>query len=623
MKKIKELEEKVLQAKEAYYNLNEPIMSDEEFDSLVDELKAIDPTNKVANMVGAPVRTSPWQKKRHIISMGSQLKVNTPEELEKWYKDFKGQAVVTSEKIDGISISVLYTNGVFDCAITRGSDGVEGEDISTNVVRMQGFKKELSDNFTGALRGEILMKNSIHKEFFPNLSNPRNGASGIAKKLSGENSDKLNIFFYQVVGSVQFKSKFSEFGWLHSNHLDTPKVVYFANINDAISMWKKYQESERDLLDYWIDGLIVEINDLAVAAEAGENNQCPNASRAFKFTNQLTPTKIVSFVWQVGNSGRVTPVCNVEERLIQGSKVSNASVYNQAEIDRLGLDIGAEVLITKANEIIPKIISVTKSTGTVHKAPTHCPACNTELVMAGKNIQCPNTSTCPGQTTGRIKNWISELNILEVGDTLIEKLVESGKVTTIADLYKLSVDDYAGIDRMGQKSAKTVHNNLWKDSEVTLDKFLGGLSMTMIGSSTIKLIMDAGCDTLEKFGQLTANEFENVAGVGPIKAKYLEQGLKNNQSLILDLLASGVKIKGKVHGNLTGKKIAITGSTKMKRAELEKLIESHGGENKSSAGKGTSYLVIADVASQSSKAVAARKLGIELITEDDFLKLIT
>lgn len=254
--------------------------------------------------------------------------------------------------------------------------------------------------------------------------------------------------------------------------------------------------------------------------------------------------------------------------------------------------------------------------------PKQCPCCNSNLILDGEYLKCNNRDGCFKQICGRISIYLNVLNVKEWGDSLITKLVESGKVTTIADLYKLSVDDLASIDRMGKKSAQKCYDLLWKSSEVTLDIFLGGLSIPMIGSTTIRQIMSAGCDTLEKFGQLKAEHFAMVSGIGPNKAEALANGLIQNKQLIFDLLDNGVKIKDKVVGKLTGKRIAITGSTNMKRAELEKLIADNGGENKSSVNKSCTHLIIADVNSQSSKAVSARKMGVTLISEEDFLNLL-
>lgn len=317
----------------------------------------------------------------------------------------------------------------------------------------------------------------------------------------------------------------------------------------------------------------------------------------------------------------MTPVATVDPVLLVGATVTRASLYNWSYISALGLDVGASVLVARANDVIPRIEELIKGTGTIAQPPSSCPECNGATIMDGENLMCTNSADCPAQVVGRIKNWIKELNILEWGDTLIEKLVESKKVTTIADLYKLTVNDLASLDRMGDKSAQKCYDLLWASSEVSLDIFLGALSIPMIGATSIRQIINNGCDTLEKFGQLSAVHFEQVSGVGPTKAKFLADGLKANQQLILDILDNGVTIKKQIVGPLSGIKIAITGSTKTKRADLEKFVSDNGGEIKSSVGKSCTHLVIADINSTSSKAVAARKLGIKLIDEESLLNL--
>jgi DNA ligase (NAD+) len=254
--------------------------------------------------------------------------------------------------------------------------------------------------------------------------------------------------------------------------------------------------------------------------------------------------------------------------------------------------------------------------------PQKCPSCDSPTSFEGEFLVCLNTAKCPAQKIGRIKNWIKEINVLEWGDTLIQKIVDSGKVNTVADLYKLTVADLEAMDRMGQKSAQKCIDNLTAAKEIPLETFLGGLSIPTIGQSTIKTIMKEGCDTLTKFGQLTAVQFEQVPGVGPVKAQFLAKGLKDYQQVILDLLANGVKIKENIIGKLTGKSFAITGTLSIKRAEVEKIIADNGGEMKNSVGKNLSYLIIADPQSISSKAQAAKKLGVILINESDLLLMI-
>lgn len=231
---------------------------------------------------------------------------------------------------------------------------------------------------------------------------------------------------------------------------------------------------------------------------------------------------------------------------------------------------------------------------------------------------------CHARIKGRISNWISELGIKEWGDELVNKLTDSKKVVTVADLYTLTVDDLANLDRMGEKSAQKCFEILWDPSNtnISLDVFLGALSIPMIGGSTIRAIMKAGCDTLEKFGQLDANQFEKVAGVGPTKAQFLADGLVQNQKMILTLIDNGITIKAKAKGKLSNKSVCFTGSMVNKRPILEKMAADVGADVKSAVGKGLTYLVIADPNSTSSKAQAARKMGTTLISEDEFLDLV-
>lgn len=618
--RIKELETRIFQARTDYYH-HQPTVSDKVYDAWVDELRMLDPTSKAVTAIGAPVVPSEWQKAKHQIPMGSLNKVNTPAEMSKWVEDtYPDGKLCITEKLDGLSIEVIYENGSLVQAITRG-DGEVGEDVTSNVVKMGGVKSHLKDKFTGSLRGEIIMHKSTHKQWFADKANPRNAASGTCKRLDGVGVDKLNILFYQVLGDADFQSEQAQFVWLVNQGLDTPNWWVMKTVDQINDHWRDYQDTKRDKLDYDIDGLVIRVDNLAQQEALGEKDLRPKGAIAFKFDNEARESVIRDIVWQVGNSGRLTPVATVDPVQLVGATVTRASLYNIAYIEELGLGIGATVLVARANDVIPRIEELIKGTGHVAKAPKHCPECGGPTLMTGENLTCTNTEKCPAQVVGRIKNWVKELNLLEWGDTLITKLVDANLILTVADLYKLKVNDIANLDRLGEKTAKKCLDILWANNEVSLDVFLGALSIPMIGQSTIKAIMSAGCDTLEKFGQLSATEFEMVPGVGPTKAKFLADGLKDNQQLILDIVANGVKLKSIVQGKLTGCRIVITGSTKTKRADLEKFISDNGGENKSSVGKSCTHLVIADINSTSSKAVAARKLGIKLVDEESLLNL--
>jgi DNA ligase (NAD+) len=629
--RIQELENKIFKARTDYYN-HQPTVSDKVYDAWVDELRLLDPSNKAVTAIGAPVVPSEWKKAKHQIPMGSLDKVNTPAELLKWANDMApGDKLFVTEKLDGLSIEVVYENGSLRQAITRG-DGETGEDVTVNVVKMGGIHSHLrsvtgkgtyhNSTFTGSLRGEIIMCKSNHKLHFSDKANPRNAASGTCKRLDGVGVEYLDVLFYQVLGDVDFKFETDQFDWLEKYGCQTPNRWTFNNAEEVNKHWRQYQDTTRDKLDYDIDGLVVRVNDMEKQMVLGDKDMRPKGAIAFKFDNEYRESVIRDITWQVGNSGRLTPVATVDPVLLVGAMVSRASIYNMAYIEELGLDVGATVLVSRANDVIPRIEELVKSTGSIAKAPDKCPCCGTDTLMVGENLTCTNSSGCLPQIMGRIKNWIKELNLLEWGDTLIEKLVTTETVTNVADLYLLSVDDLADLDRMGQKSAQKCYDILWAHTEVPLEVFLGALSIPSIGQSTIKLIMKAGCDTLEKFGQLSAAEFEQVPGVGPVKAKLLADGLKHNQQLILDILDNGVSIKTRATGTLTNKSVCFTGSMKMKRPLLEKMAADAGADVKSSVGKGLTYLVIADTNSTSSKAVTARKLGTTLVSEEEFLELV-
>lgn len=623
MNKISQLEIEILKAKDAYYNSDKPIMSDKAFDTLIDELRSIDPNNKVISLIGAPIRQTEWKKAQHQIPMGSLDKVNLPEELTDWVKDkAKDEKLLVCEKLDGLSIEVIYEKGKLLQAITRGDSSI-GEDITVNVIKMGGVHAQLKESFTGSLRGEIIMTKSNHKKYFSDKANPRNAASGVSKRLDGVDVDKLDILFYQALGDIEFKTETNQFKWLEKQKCKTPNYWLMNDAESVNKFWRQYQDSRREKLDYDIDGLVVRINDLEKQEELGHKDFRPKGAIAFKFDNEARSSVIREITWQTGNSGRLTPVATIDPVSLVGATITRASLYNMTNIEELGLDIGAEVLVERGNDVIPLISELIKGTGTIAKAPKCCPDCKGEIKVEGEYLICTNTDKCPSQLTGRLQNWVNELNLLEWGTTLLERLVTTGKATSVDQLYKLTVEDLASLDRMGEKSAQKCYDILWANNEIPLDIFLGGLTIKMIGGSTIRLIMNTGADTLEKISALSVEDLEKISGVGPVKAKCLVDGLKNNKQLIDNILKNGVKMKEKVVGKLSNKSFALTGAMVNKRADLEKMIIEAGGEVKNSVGRDLTFLVIADTSSTSSKAVKARSLGTALIDEETLLKMIT
>lgn len=616
--KIKKLVANINQARIDYYN-GESKVTDRVYDAWYDELKSLDPENPAIINVGAPPADE-WKKVRHKIPMPSLNKVNTPEELESWSNRCKGQEYLVLDKLDGLSIECVYENGMLIEASSRG-DGEIGQDLLQNVRKMRGVKLVL-DNFTGSIRGEIMLMKSLYKKHFSDKANCRNAASGIVNRLDGVGSEHLTIMFYNVVGDAEFETESGQLDWIKNKGLLTPNYTHCKTIKDVVSLWNKYQESKRESLDYEIDGLVIRISDVAAQMKISDIGNRPGHSIAFKFDAETRTTTITQIDWQVGSSGRVTPVANFESVNIMGAKIARASLYNYSYVDELGIDVGAEVLVARNNDVIPCVVEVITGTGKTIQKPKNCPECKTKLITDGEYIICPNVNTCPAQVKGRIENWINQLNLLEWGSELIARLVESNKVVTIADLYRLSIADIASMDRMGDKSAKKCYDILWNNTEVSLENLLGGLSIPMVGASIIKMVISSGHDTLDKILGLNVDQLEAVNGLGPAKAASLYEGLKNNKDLVNELLGLGITIKQKTAGKLSGKSFAITGSLSMKRSEVEKIIEDNGGIVKSSVGRGLNFLLIADPESTSSKAVSARKLGTTLINEKTFMKMI-
>ncbi len=624
--RVRELEGLIQDARHAYYNSSAPVVADEVYDAWVDELSRLKHDSPAVTAVGAaPI--SDWKKVPHTIPMGSLSKVNTLEELTSWILSTGENAfeqLLVTEKLDGLSIAVSYAEGAFSQAVTRG-DGVTGEDISVNVAKMHGVPGRLPTNFTGVLRGEIVLTKSAHVKYFSDYANPRNAASGISKRYDGKGCEHLSVFFYQVADGHEFGSEGEQFEWLGQSGLTIPNWYVTAmtpGIRTPHDLWLEYQQFKRDELDYEIDGLVVRLNNLVKQLALGEVDSRPKGAVAFKFAPMTRESVLQRIDWQVGATGRITPVAIFSPVRVLGAEITNASLYNVAYIKTLGLDVGATILIARAQDVIPRVVSVRKATGTVASGPETCPVCKAPTRMEGEYLVCSNTAECPAQTLGRIKRYVSGLDIKEWGETLLERLVEGGFVRDVPDLYRLTEPTLADIDRMGKKSAAKVIKTLWDKNPIPLEDLLGSLSIPLCGPTTVKMAMDAGFDTLDKLRATDVDALSGVDGLGPVKAQALRDWLSGHSTIVDKLLAMGIKIRERIQGNLTGMMFCFTGASQLPRADLERLAREAGAEVKNSVGKKLTYLVLADPNSNSTKAQAARKNGTKCISEAEFLQLV-
>ena len=621
--RIKELEQLILQAKEAYYN-GTPTVTDEVYDAWADELSDLDGLNQVLAQVGALVpAVTEWSKVKHLNPMGSLNKVNTLEEVTEWVQsNAQGEPLLVSEKLDGISIQVQYVSGKLVQASTRG-DGYIGEDITANVIRMKGAPEKLSKRVSCHLRGEIVILRSDFDAWFKSeYAGTRNAASGISKRYDGKGCEHLTVMFYQVM-STTLPTAEENFRYIEGLGLRTPSWYLsgmWLGVRTPHDIWVEYQQTKRDKLDYEIDGLVVEVNDLSKKFALGEKDLRPEGAVAFKFAPITRETTVRGFVCQTGGTGRITPVANFDQVNLLGAKIENASVYNQKYINTLGLGVGAKVLVARANDVIPRIVALVKGNGPVFSIPSTCSSCGSQVVQDGEFHVCPNKQGCPAQVVGRVSHWISSLGILEWGDTLIEKLVASNLVKTIPDLYRLTEAQVAGLDRMGATSTAKVLKLLHEKKSLPLDHFLGSLSIPGVATSTIKTLMDAGLDTFERLQGSTLEKIASVKGIGPVKAASLVNWVRTQGNVVQELSSVGVVIEAPIRGKFSGMYFCFTGETKTKRSDLESMVKAHGGEVKSSVTKKLTYLVLSDTTT--TKARTAEKYGTKCISEEEFLALV-
>lgn len=619
MTRIEELTAKLKAANEAYVNAT-PIMSDEEYDALSDELASLDALNASFKTVGAPP-VSAWVKVKHDHPMGSLDKVNAPEELDAWVasRNMVGETLFVTEKLDGISVQLRYVGGLLRLATTRG-DGFTGEDITQNVARMKGVPEVLPKKVSCVVRGEIILLKSDLAEHFAEYTNTRNTASGVAKRLDGVGCEHLTVMVYQATEGVKVETEEEAFQALAALGFQVPNRFVCGEGRTPQDLWLSYQAGRRDRLDYDIDGLVVRFNNLLKQTMLGDRDLRPLGAVAFKFAAASRATTSRKLIRQTGGTGRITPVVEMDPVTLVGAVVTRASLYNWKYIRDLGFDVGAEILVARANDVIPRVLKVIKATGTVAQPPETCDVCGGTVVQEGEFHVCSNHEQCPAQITGRIEQWIASLNILEWGQTILEKLVSSNLVRTVPDLYRLTVEQLASLDRMGVKSAENLVATLHAEKVLPLELLLGSLSIPGLATSSIKMAMDAGFDTFDKLSSATLVDLAKIPGFGPVKAATLFKWLASNQGLLASFAEVGVTVKERVQGRFTGSSFCFTGAMKNKRPDLEEMVLRLGGEVKNSVTKKLTYLVLADTST--TKAAAAKKYGTKLLTEDEFLAMV-
>jgi len=632
--RIKELEVLIQKHQKAYYN-GEAEISDFEFDKLWDELKEIDPQNKILQKVGADSVT--FSKIKHVMPMGSQEKAANPEQFLSWAQKHVYDEYFVEYKLDGASLELQYNHGILVNAVTRG-DGEIGDDITANAKKMQGVISSLYldgklIDFTGGIRGEVIMTHQVHKEKFPDKANCRNAANGLMKRKDGQGSEFLNLIVYDALetnGNVFFEDEEQKINWLNKCGFNVVPLKICKNPQEVI-LYRASVMENRKQLDFDIDGLVVKerfINlDDAFRAR-------PDRQIAFKFSLEEAVSVVRQIEWSISGV-TYTPVAIFDEVELNGTKVQRASLANPDTLRDLGVQIGSRVVVVKRGEIIPKIESLAPSLDgdilTPVEFPHKCEVCQTELIDEGSRLYCPNKK-CSKRILHQLLKWQQIVDIRDLGETLITSLFNDKKVTSISDIYKLTVEDlvpyFLNEESISSEKeslgAKKVYNSIQNHRTVKLATFIAGFDIEGVGESLAEKLIEAGFDSLQKLLDATVDEIANVYGFAQIMAQTIVEGLKEQSSEMNYLVDSQlVTIQTSVAGKLSGKSFCFTGELKtMKRQDAENLVKQNGGSTKSSVTKDLSFLVTNDVSSGSSKNQKAAKFGVPVISEQEFLDLL-
>lgn len=620
--RVKELQEQIEYHQHLYYNA-QPEISDEEFDKLWDELKVLNPNNDVFSKIGADFDTA-LNKVRHLIPMNSQAKVTNSAEFNKWARKMGYDLFITQFKLDGISVELQYFGGKFKCGVTRG-DGLVGDDISNNGKKMIGFVLEVNPEFTGAVRGEIVLTKDIFRAKYSDAKNSRNMASGITKRKDGVGSEDLTIIVYDAINknpAYKFKNEIQKLKWLENYQFKVVDAHTFKTIQEVINYRDEVMTTIRDQLNFDIDGLVIKGTEIDLE---DMKRTKPTKQIAFKFDPEEVESTVIDIEWSESGAN-YTPIAIVEPVSIAGTTVQRTSLANPNLVEELNLKIGSKVIVSKRGDIIPKIERVVHTPADAKRVqyPSICNACNTALVNEGTRLYCPNKD-CSKRAYHRLLKWIKKLEVKNFGELILKQLFDSGKVQKIADLYELSVSDLLKLDRVGEISAQKALNNLLAVKEIPLAKFVGGFALENIGEALVEKVTNAGYNTLEKIRKATVYDLARVELFGDITANQFH---KEFHALYFDmqkaLETNKIKIRSSKMGSdkLAGLTFCFTGKLEtITRNEANNLVTEHGGTPKSGVVKNLSYLVT-NSTEQTGKFAKAQEQGSKIISEEDFLAMI-
>ena len=644
-----------------YYVKSEPEISDYDFDMLLKKLVELENTNPQFAFDNSPTKrvggdlTKKFVTVQHRYPMLSLSNTYSEEEIREWEARIKKTTdeplqFVCELKYDGVAVGIRYEKGQLTRAVTRG-DGSQGEDITTNVKTIRTIPLSLTGNFPDdfEIRGEIFMPLQSFKRLNeeredigePVFANPRNTASGTLKlqdsKIVAERT--LDSFLYGVYGGdLQLNGHYESVQAAGSWGFKVPtsdnnfivRTDSIAGIMDFIHFWNE----KRQNLPFEIDGVVIKVDNYEQQRRLGFTAKSPRWAIAYKFKTERVETRLNSVTYQVGRTGAITPVANLEPIQLGGTTVKRASLHNLDQIEKLGLCTSDYVYVEKGGEIIPKIVGVNetrRTNSTLIEFPAECPECRANLIRREGEAQhyCPNEIACPPQIKGKIEHFIGRkaMNIEGLGAETVDQLFENGLLNNAADLYDLTFDKLIGLDRMADKSVENLLNGLEESKKIPFERVLFAVGIRFVGETVAKKLAKhfKSIDNIKnaKFDELLEAEEIGEKIAISIQQYFLDEG---NQSIIERLRESGLQMevieKEAVSDTFNGMSFVVSGVfLSFSRDELKELIESNGGKNVSSISSKTDYVVAGENMGPS-KLKKATDLGIKILSEDDFIKLL-
>lgn len=662
-KRIEKLRNEIQEHNYRYYNTDNPVISDYDFDLLLKELQELeaefpqfDDTTSPTKRVGGEI-TKKFNTVKHTIPMLSLSNSYSREDL----RDFDARVKkLLDEKVeyscelkyDGVAISISYKNGKLERAVTRG-DGEKGDDITTNVKTIRSVPLVLRGDYPEEfeIRGEIFWPlneftrvNSEREENDGALfANPRNAASGTLKMQDSAvvASRKLDSYLYHIVGqnlpeSNHYDSLKKAASWgFKTPSISDKLIAKCKNINEIFD-FIDYWEEHRSELNFEIDGIVVKVNDYRQQEELGYTAKSPRWAIAYKYKTERAETLLKKITYQVGRTGAITPVANLKAVKLAGTMVKRASLHNADQIEKLDIREADSVFVEKGGEIIPKVVGVNMEKRPTDSVPTKyisfCPECNAELHRLEGEAQhyCPNVWGCPPQIKGKMAHFISRraMNIEGLGEETIEQLYTAKLIENVADIYTLKKEDLLKLERMAEKSVNNLLEGVEKSKQMPFERFLFAIGIRHVGETVAKKLA-AAMGSMDKIQHASMEDLLEIDEIGPKIAESILYFFseEKNRELLENLKSHGLQMqiqeKDEPSSNkLAGKTFVVSGVFEsFSRDELKELIEINAGKNSSSLSSKTDYLIAGEKMGPAKKEKAI-KLGIELISEGDFKKML-